>query len=57
MARKTPITALMLMRIDAMIVTQSGIPESNDRIHCFALMKIWSIDWLKLAEEKRWQKV
>ena len=57
MVRKTPSNALMLMRIDAIVVIQSGVPESNDRIHCFALMKIWSIDWLKLAEEKRWQKV
>lgn len=57
MVRKTPSKALMLMRIEAMILTPSGIPESNDRIHCFALMKIWSIDWLKLAEEKPWQMI
>ena len=57
MVRKTPSNALMLMRIDAIVVIQSGVPESNDRIHCFALMKIWSIDWLKFAEEKRWQMV
>ena len=40
MVRKTPSKRLMLRRIDAMLVTQSGIPERNDRIHCFALMKI-----------------
>ena len=53
MVRKTPSTALMLIRIDAMVVIQSGVPERTDRTHCFALMKIRSIDWLKFAEEKR----
>jgi len=53
MVRKTPSNALILIRIDTMVVTQSGVPESNDRIHCFALTKIWSSDWLTLEKEKR----
>lgn len=40
MVRNTPSNALMLRRIDTMVVTQSGVSESKDRIHCFALMKI-----------------
>lgn len=54
MARKTPSNVAMLTRLETMGIAQTGRPESRDKIHCFALMKIWSSETLKLGEEKRW---
>ena len=42
------------MRLEMMGATQSGRPESRDKIQCFALIKIWSSESLKVDEEKRW---
>jgi hypothetical protein len=38
--RKTPRTALMLRRLEAIHCTQTGVPPRNERIHCFAITKI-----------------
>jgi len=52
--RKTPSNAAMLMRLETMGIAQMGRPVSRDKIHCFALTKIWSSESLKLGEEKLW---
>jgi hypothetical protein len=54
MARKTPSNVAMLTRLETMGTAQTGRPESRDKIHCFALTKIWSSETLTLGEEKRW---
>src|SRR5204863_9019776 len=50
--RKTPSKAAMLIRLETIAFSQSGRPESRDKIQCFALIKIWSSESLKVDEEK-----
>ena len=44
----------MLMRLEAIWITQSGAPPSGASRSCFARMKIWSSESLISREEKRY---